>query len=130
MGVGAHDVIGDSCMALHDFAEEFNLPILAFGQTNRQLDVDINMVAGAKKIVELVDSISLWRKKTADELAVDPNGTHEIHELAARHGKGLSSYVNIQADLSIGKFQELGLGRPQAASNNQTSNEQEDDKSN
>ena len=123
MGVGAHDVIGDTCMALHDFAEEFNLPILAFGQTNRQLDIDINMIAGAKKIVELVDSISLWKKKDADDLARDPNGTHEMYELATRHGKGLSSYVNIQADLGIGKFKELGIGKPQMPQTNNNNND-------
>lgn len=112
MGVGAHDVIGDACMALHDFAEEFNLPILAFGQTNRQIDRDMNMIAGAKKIVELVDSISLFEKKDVDDLVTDPVGTHALYELATRHGKGLSTYVNISADLSIGKFKELGVAVP------------------
>lgn len=112
MGVGAHDVLGDACMALHDFAEEFNLPILAFGQTNRQLDIDLNMIAGAKKIVELVDSISLFRRKDPDDLMVDPQGTHELHQLASRYGKGVSTYINVQADLGIGKFKELGVANP------------------
>lgn len=115
MGVGAHDVLGDACMALHDFAEEYNLPILAFGQTNRQIDKDINMIAGAKKIVELVDSVSLFCRKDTDDLVCDPNGTHEMHELATRHGKGLSTHINISADLGIGKFKELGIALPRAA---------------
>lgn len=115
MGVGAHDVLGDACMALHDFAEEYNLPILAFGQTNRQLDIDLNMIAGAKKIVELVDSISLWKRKDPDDLIVDPNGTHEIHQLASRYGKGVSTYINVQADLGIGKFKEMGVANPKAS---------------
>jgi replicative DNA helicase len=114
MGVGAHDVLGDACMALHDFAEEYNLPILSFGQTNRQLDIDLNMIAGAKKIVELVDSISLWRKKDPNDLVVDPVGTHEIHQLASRYGKGVSTYINVQADLGIGKFKEMGVANPRA----------------
>jgi replicative DNA helicase len=112
-GVGAHDILGDTCMALHDFAEEYNLPILAFGQTNRQMDKDINMVAGAKKIVELVDSITLFHKKDADDLMRDPTGTHEMHVLASRYGKGVSTYVNVKADLSIGKFEELGVAKLQ-----------------
>lgn len=111
LGVGAHDVIGDACMALHDFAEEFSLPILAFGQTNRQMDIDINMIAGAKKIVELVDSASLLRLKDADDLSRDPVGTHELHNLVSRHGRGLSTHVNIKADLGIGKFEELGIAK-------------------
>jgi replicative DNA helicase len=112
MGVGAHDVIGDACMALHDFAEEYNLPIMAFGQTNRQLDIDLNMIAGAKKIVELVDSITLWRTKDQDDLTIDPNGTHEMHVLASRYGKGVSTYINVKADLGIGKFEEKGIANP------------------
>ncbi len=111
MGVGAHDILGDACMALHDFAEDFNLPILAFGQTNRSIDKDINMIAGAKKIVELVDSISLFHKKNAVDMTQSAQGTHEMHNLASRYGKGLSTHVNIQADLSIGKFTELGIAK-------------------
>lgn len=109
MGVGAHDVLGDACMALHDFAEEFNLPILAFGQTNRSMDKDFSMIAGAKKIVELVDSISLFYKKDVDDLVVSPQGTHEIHILGSRYGKGVSTHINVEADLGIGKFKELGV---------------------
>lgn len=111
MGVGAHDVLGDTCMALHDFAEEFNLPILAFGQTNRAMDKDLSMIAGAKKIVELVDSISLFHKKDADDLVKAPNGTHEFHILGTRYGKGVSTHIDIQADLGIGKFKELGVAK-------------------
>lgn len=123
MGVGAHDVLGDACMALHDFAEEYNLPILAFGQTNRQLDIDLNMIAGAKKIVELVDSISLWKRKMPDDLVVDPSGTHEIHVLASRYGKGVSTYINVAADLGIGKFKEIGIANPkQPVATTQSSN--------
>jgi len=109
-GVGAHDVLADTCMALHDFAEEFNLPILAFGQTNRNMDKDLHMIAGAKKITELVDSISLFYKKDADDLAKAPGqGTHEIHNLGSRYGRGVSTHINVEADLGIGKFKELGV---------------------
>ena len=110
-GVGAHDVLGDTCMALHDFAEEFNLPILAFGQTNRQIDKDLGMIAGAKKIVELVDSITIFHKKDATDLVQSPIGTHELHNLASRYGKGVSTHIDVDADLSIGKFTELGVAK-------------------
>jgi len=110
-GVGAHDILGDTCMALHDFAEEFNLPILAFGQTNRSMDKDLSMIAGAKKIVELVDSVSLWHKKDAEDLVRAPQGTHEMHNLASRYGKGISTHIDVDADLGIGKFKELGVSK-------------------
>ncbi len=112
MGVGAHDIIGDTCMALHDFAEEFNLPILAFGQTNREMDISMNMIAGAKKIVELVDSISVFKRKDAEDLLEDPNGTHEMYIVGSRHGKDVSTHINFTVDLGIGKFTELGVARP------------------
>lgn len=111
LGVGAHDVLGDACMALHDFAEEFNLPMLAFGQTNRSMDKDLSMIAGAKKITELVDSISLFHLKDAYDLVNSPQGTHEMHILGSRYGKGVSTHIDIEADLSIGKFKELGVAR-------------------
>lgn len=110
-GVGAHDILGDACSALHDFAEDFNLPILAFGQTNRTMDKDLNMIAGAKKIVELVDSVSLFHKKDAADLMKYPTGTHEMHILASRYGKGFSTHLNLDADLSIGKFKEMGVAK-------------------
>ena len=103
-------------MALHDFVEEFNIPMLAFGQTNRQINISIDMIAGAKKIVELVDSVSLIRKKDTDDLVKDPVGTHNIHILATRYGRGLDVPINIKADLSIGKFEELGISQPQILS--------------
>ena len=110
-GVGAHDILGDTCMALHDFAEDFNLPILAFGQTNRSMDKDMSMIAGAKKIVELVDSITLFHKKDATDRVQAPRGTHEFHDLGSRYGKGISTHIDIEADLSIGKFKELGVAK-------------------
>lgn len=110
-GVGAHDVLGDSCMALHDFAEEFNLPIMAFGQTNRSMDKDLSMIAGAKKIAELVDSISLLHKKDTVDFTNSPQGTHEMHILASRYGKGVSTHIDVNADLSMGKFEELGTAK-------------------
>jgi replicative DNA helicase len=110
-GVAVHDLFADTCMALHDFAEEFNLPILAFGQTNRQIDKDMSMIAGAKKIVELVDSITLWHKKDAEDLVRAPNGTHEIHILGSRYGKGVSTHIDVQADLGIGQFKEIGVAK-------------------
>jgi hypothetical protein len=45
-------------------------------------------------------------------LVVDPSGTHEIHVLASRYGKGVSTYINVAADLGIGKFKELGIANP------------------
>lgn len=111
-GVGAHDLIGADCAALHDFAEKYNLPIIAFGQTNRNIDENIDCIAGAKKIAELSDSVSLFKRKTPDEMQRDPSGTHIMKVFKARYGKGIQTHVNLQGDLSIGKFTDMGVSIP------------------
>lgn len=123
LGVGAHDVIGDSCMALHDFCEEFNIPMLAFGQTNRLTEPDLNAIAGAKKITELTSSISIMYKKDQEDLVADPIGSHKFHVIASRYGRGVEPYINFNADLSIGKFTELGIGNPKYIQPNTSKNE-------
>jgi replicative DNA helicase len=109
-GVGAHDILGAACGGLHDFAEYYNLPILTFGQTNREMDDNISCIAGAKKITELTDSSSLLKAKSDEEKVVDPNGSHMIRGFVTRFGMGLGKqHVNLAVDLSMGKFKELGL---------------------
>lgn len=98
--------------ALHDFAKKFELPILCFGQTNRGNVDDESCIAGAKRILENVTSAAIFRKKRDDEYGWDSKGSHLIKVFATRHGKGTTGpgYINLDADLSIGKFTDLGLG--------------------
>ena len=104
-------VHGLNVAALHDFCNKYHIPILAFGQTNRELDTDFNCVAGAKRIVENVTSISLLKAKTENEYALDPNGTHLIRVFAARYGRATpNSYINFHVNLECGEFEERELG--------------------
>lgn len=97
--------------ALHDFVNKYNVPCIAFGQTNNEIDEGIRCVAGGKRISENVDSVSYFKRKTDPERANDGNGTHMIKVFKARYGKGLwGSYVNFGADLSCGDFTELDIG--------------------
>lgn len=102
---------GLNVAALHDFAKKYNIPMIAFGQTNNTLGDDIRCVAGAKRIAENVDSITLFKRKDDRELADDPVGTHKVINLASRFGKDMDGgYINFEADLSCGQFEELGFG--------------------
>lgn len=111
-GVGPHEILAADCGALHNFASRYNLPILAFGQTNRQLDTSLDCIAGAKKIAELSTSVSIYREKDENDLESDPHGSHMMRALVTRYGRGIKTYVNLEADLSIGKFTDLGVSQP------------------
>lgn len=97
---------------LHNIAKQYNLPILCFGQTNNELDDDIRCIAGAKRIVENVTSVSYLKPKNETEKALDPSGSHMLKIFVTRHGSGLKAggYINIDTDLSCGIFKEINIG--------------------
>jgi replicative DNA helicase len=102
---------GLNMSALHDLMKKYNVPALVFGQTNNQIDNGIQCVAGGKRISENATSVSYFKRKTEEEKSMDGNGSHLWRVFKARYGKGThAGYINCAADLSIGKFNELGLG--------------------
>lgn len=108
-GLQEYQVHGLNINELHDFANDYNLPIIAFGQTNRALDDDINCIAGGKRITENVDSITLWKRKDQDERAIDPAGNIRLKVFEARYGSGTHiGHINVQGDLDRGGFKEIG----------------------
>jgi hypothetical protein len=110
-GLQEYQLHGLNVSALHDFANKYHIPILTFGQTNREIDDSFDCVAGAKRIVENATSISLYKRKTDKELGMDPNGSHLMRVFGARFGESTQGgYINLNADLSCGYFQELGMG--------------------
>lgn len=109
--LGVHDVLGAATAGLHDFAEKYNLPIIAFGQTNRMSHNEgINCIAGAKKIVELTDSCSILRAKNQEELLTYPKGTHALEVIISRFGPGYKTHIDLETDLGTAHFKEIGLG--------------------
>jgi len=104
---------------LHDFATKYNVPFIAFGQTNNEVDEGIKCVAGGKRISENVESVIYFKRKTDREYAQDGNGTHMVKIFKSRYGRGLwGSYINFNADLRFGEFVELDIGSVQQNSNN------------
>jgi replicative DNA helicase len=101
---------GINVASLHDMMQKYNVPCLAFGQTNNEIDDGIRCVAGGKRISENVTSISYFKRKTPDERAFDSTGTHLMKVFGTRYGTGTGdSHINFDADLSCGVFQELNM---------------------
>ncbi len=109
-GVAEWQQHGVNVSSLHDMMKKYNVPCLAFGQTNNEIDDGFKCVAGGKRISENVTSITHFKKKTEDERSIDGSGTHMIRVFGTRYGSGTADgHINIEADLSIGDFVELGM---------------------
>jgi replicative DNA helicase len=101
---------GINVAMLHDLMKKYNVPCLAFGQTNNELDDGFKCIAGGKRISENVTSISYLKRKTDDELSFDSAGSHYIKIFGARYGAAVhGGHINFDADLSIGQFTEIGV---------------------
>ena len=101
---------GINVALLHDTMKRYNVPGIAFGQTNNELDDGFHCVAGGKRISENVSSISYLKRKTDDERAFDGNGSHLIRVFGTRFGAGTPiGHINFDTDLSCGDFKEIGI---------------------
>lgn len=101
---------GINVAALHDIMKRYNVPCLAFGQTNNEVDDGIHCVAGGKRISENATSVSYLKRKSDDERAFDGNGSHYIKVFVTRYGSGTHiGHINMDADLSCGDFKEIGI---------------------
>jgi len=105
-----YQILGLNAAALHDFCQKHNLPGLTFGQVNREIDRNLNIIAGSKRLAEVMDSISILAKKTDEELRLTPNGTRLLTVERARNGIDTGgNYINMAFEGSIGEFKELGF---------------------
>ena len=101
---------GLNMATLHDFVNQANVPMLAFGQTNRSLEYSTDCVAGAKRIIDNVSSMTLMKRKTAEEKSLDPTGSHFLMPLETRYGAGMhSGHINLAFSTDLGEFHELGV---------------------
>ncbi len=98
--------------ALHDLAVQLNIPMVVFGQLNREaLKVDsVSTVGGSDRITHNLDSLTLFRKKREEEIQLDgtQRGSHIMKVLLARRGAGhdYDDWVNVHFDKSAGQFKE------------------------
>ena len=109
-GVAEWQQHGVNVADLHALMKKYNVPCLAFGQTNNELVEGFKCVAGGKRITENVTSISYLKKKTTDERSFDGEGTHLMKVFGTRYGAGTGdTHINFDVDLSFGDFREIGL---------------------
>lgn len=107
--LGEYQVHGFNAMNIHEFCKRYNVPAVVFGQTNRELDTDFNCIAGAKRIVDNMTSVTLLKRKSEEEMGFDPIGDHLFRVFCARFGPATPvGHININFDKSRGSIEELG----------------------
>jgi len=105
-------LLGFLICALHDLAVQLSIPILVFGQLNREaLKVDsVATIAGSDRISHNLDSLTLFRKKRPEEIELDGHqrGNHLMKVTLARRGPGhdYDDWINVHFEKSSGQFKE------------------------
>jgi replicative DNA helicase len=110
--VSEYQRMGFIITALHDIAEKYDVPMLCFGQSNRGgiNDEDGSVVGVSDRISWFSSSISLYREKTEEETAENPDaGNRKLIPLYVRHGEGLKpgDYINFGFHKKFGYIEEL-----------------------
>lgn len=110
-GLAEYQLLGLSMSTLKDFCNKYKIPCLTFGQTNREDDSTINCLGASKRLGDLVDSISLFKKKTPEMLAKDPKGSHIVRVFISRHGPGTedNEYIQYHYEKDVGTISELSM---------------------
>ncbi len=105
-------LLGFLISALHDFAMQWGIPILATVQLNRDgvNQTGGEFAAGSDRFLWLGSNFSVLKRKTRKEMAEDPpsNGTKKLMVTDTRYGPGMfeNEYINIIDNLRVGKLQE------------------------
>lgn len=106
--------LGLDAAALKDFANKYKLPIITFGQTNREDDMTIDCMGASKRLGDLCDSVTLFKEKTPEILAKDPTGSHLFRVFLSRHGPSTKygHHIRVDFDKSFGHMEEKGMYEP------------------
>lgn len=108
-----YQVMGFQIAAMHDFCAEYNTPVLAFVQTNRDgISGDsTNVIAQSDRLGWNCVSLSLWKRKTSEEIGVDgpKNGNAKLIPLEGRFMDRLDDgdWINFYFDTSKSIIKEL-----------------------
>jgi replicative DNA helicase len=95
-----YQVLGFMMTALHNFANKYKIPIVAFVQLNRDgiNKESTDTASGSDRIIWLCSNFSIFKRKTPEEIAEDGpnNGNRKLVPLVSRHGGGLddNDYIN------------------------------------
>lgn len=108
-----YQLMGFQIAAMHDFCAEYNTPVLAFVQTNRDgiAGDSTNVIAQSDRLGWNCVSLSLWKRKSAEEIAQDgpKNGNAKLIPLEGRFMDRLDDgdYINFYFDTSKSIIKEL-----------------------
>ena len=96
-----YQALGFQITNLHNLAVKFDFPCLSFVQLNRDgiTKESTDAVSGSDRLIWLCTSFSIFKLKSAEELAEDgpSSGNRKLVTLKARHGAGLldGNYINM-----------------------------------
>jgi len=105
-----YQALGFQITNLHNLAVKYDFACLSFVQLNRDgiTKESTSAVSGSDRLIWLCTSFSIFKLKSAEELAEDgPNaGNRKVVTLKARHGSGLmdGNYINMNM---IGSHSQL-----------------------
>lgn len=108
-----YEAMGFQISAMHDFCQEYNTPILSFVQTNRDgiTKDSTDIIAQSDRLGWNAISISIWKRKTSDEIAKDgvKNGTNKLIPLEGRFMNRLNDgdYINFYFDSEKSIIKEI-----------------------
>lgn len=95
-----YQVLGFMMTALHNFAVQYKVPILAFVQLNRDgiTKESTDTASGSDRIIWLCSNFTIFKRKSDEEIAEDGSdaGNRKLVPLISRHGGGLddNDYIN------------------------------------
>jgi len=108
-----YQALGFQITSLHNLAVKYDFPCLSFVQLNRDgiTKESTDAVSGSDRLIWLCTSFSIFKLKSAEELAEDgPSaGNRKLVTLKARHGAGLmdGNYINMKMFGEYSKLEEL-----------------------
>jgi replicative DNA helicase len=108
-----YQLMGFQIAAMHDFCMQYNTPVLSFVQTNRDgITKDTaDVISQSDRLVWNAISISILRRKSSDEIAVDgpQNGNAKLIPLAGRYMKMMNDgdYINFNINGDIAHIKEI-----------------------
>jgi len=111
--VQEYQALGFQITNLHNLAVKFDFPCLSFVQLNRDgiTKESTDAVSGSDRLIWLCTSFSIFKLKSAEELAEDgpSSGNRKLVTLKARHGAGLldGNYINMNMVGSHAQLYEL-----------------------
>ena len=108
-----YQALGFQITSLHNLCVKLDIPCLSFVQLNRDgiTKESTDAVSGSDRLVWLCTSFSIFKAKSAEEVAEDgPNaGNRKLIPIVSRHGAGLDDgdYINMQMQGAQAKLLEL-----------------------